>query len=124
MSKFEKFSDTNWLHVYGLSRKSVLDYFYISKFYDASSNNEIIRNERIPNYANLLNMTGLEFELDTANMDEPHLFVIKKQIRKSPETVELMECMSMDWLPLNNKLSISCFALYVVLALFCRLLHP
>lgn len=92
MSKFDKFVDMNWLHFNGLNRNNVLGYFYTSPFYDNSSNNEAIRGERIPNYAELLNKTGLEFELDTANIDEPHLYVIKKQIRKSLEKVELMEC--------------------------------
>lgn len=90
--KFDVFVNKDWLHLYGLNRKNVLNYFYTSQFYDSSSNNEAIRNDRIPNYASLLQKTGLEFELDNANIDEPHLYVIKKQIRRSPETVELLDC--------------------------------
>lgn len=40
---------------------------------------------------NLLLLTGIEYDLDLTFMEEPHLFVIKKQKRESKLKTELLE---------------------------------
>jgi hypothetical protein len=87
------FMDAAWLQTYGLSRDNVLDYFYLSPFYDLTSNNQTIRAQRVTTIY-LLNLIGLEFILESNNqlsLYEPTLFVIKKQYRKSSHHAEVLE---------------------------------
>lgn len=83
------FMDPAWLQTFGLSRENVLDYFYLSPFYDTNSNNQIIRAQRVEP-SHLLNMKGLEFIVEP-NSNEPVLFIIKKQNRKSIQHAEILE---------------------------------
>ena len=85
------FMDASWLQTYGLSRENVLDYFYISPFYDLNSNNQLLRAQRVDT-SHLLSMIGLEFVLDTNLLaHEPTLYLIKKQYRKSAHQVDILE---------------------------------
>jgi MED6 mediator sub complex component len=85
-----QFIDIQWLKMYGLGRNNVLDYFYTSPFFDLTSNNELIRTQGVqPEH--LINMTGLEYALDTDIPDQPNLFVIRKQYRESPRKVQLLD---------------------------------
>jgi mediator of RNA polymerase II transcription subunit 6 len=81
--------DAAWLQTYGLSRDNVLDYFYLSPFYDLTANNQTIRAQRVTSLY-LLNLIGLEFMVET-NPYEPTLFLIKKQYRKSSHHAEVLE---------------------------------
>jgi hypothetical protein len=85
------FMDAAWLQTYGLSRQNVLDYFYISPFYDLNSNNQLLRAQLVDT-SHLTSMVGLEFILDTNMLaHEPTLFLIKKQYRKSSHHVDILE---------------------------------
>lgn len=86
----KQFIDVKWLAVFGLNKENVLEYFYMSDFYDSRSNNEIIRNQGV-SVSHLSNMTGMEYSVDHENTKEPHLFVINKNLRRSPRDVELSE---------------------------------
>ncbi|KAK9793169.1 hypothetical protein WJX73_002041 [Symbiochloris irregularis] len=78
--------DPNWLAAFPLNDLSVLDYFALSPFYDKSCNNEELRRrgEGIERLAAL--PPGIEFKLQDAQ--PPHLFVIRKVLRKSPQSEE------------------------------------
>lgn len=83
-------SDILWLHHFGLNKDNALDYFQMSPFYDSKSNNQIIRTQSV-SHEFLKTMVGLEFALDTINICEPHLYVIRKQNRIDPNRVQLLE---------------------------------
>jgi hypothetical protein len=40
-----QYIDVMWLKTFGLSRHTILEYFYTSPFYDSKSNNQIIRTQ-------------------------------------------------------------------------------
>ncbi|XP_042481850.1 mediator of RNA polymerase II transcription subunit 6 isoform X2 [Macadamia integrifolia] len=84
------FRDQLWLNTYPLDRNLVFDYFALSPFYDWSCNNEQLRMRAIHplDIPNLSKMTGTEYML--SEVMEPHLFVIRKQKRDSPEKVTPM----------------------------------
>ncbi|KAF3780393.1 Mediator of RNA polymerase II transcription subunit 6 [Nymphaea thermarum] len=112
------FRDQLWLNTFPLDRNLVFDYFALSPFYDWSCNNEQLRMRSIhpldPSQLTLVpltpplhtlppiplppflyflltvlrNMTGTEYVL--SEVLEPHLFVIRKQKRDSPEKVTPM----------------------------------
>ncbi|KAF5184811.1 Mediator of rna polymerase ii transcription subunit [Thalictrum thalictroides] len=84
------FRDQLWLNSYPLDRNLVFDYFVLSPFYDWSCNNEQLRMRSIHplDVSNLSKMTGIEYMLN--EVMEPHLFVIRKQKRDSPEKVTPM----------------------------------
>lgn len=75
--------DSAWIP--HLNPKNILDYFCqkSNPFYDKASNNEIARMQRIMPEQMAL-MTGLEYIL--LHVQEPILYVIRKQNRISPET--------------------------------------
>ncbi|XP_055329540.1 mediator of RNA polymerase II transcription subunit 6-like [Paramacrobiotus metropolitanus] len=77
-------TDSAW--VPHLSAANVMDYFaqMSNPFYDPLCNNEQIRMQRL-GLENLKNMVGTEFVL--AYSQEPILYIIKKQERKSPVEV-------------------------------------
>ncbi|KAK8921446.1 Mediator of RNA polymerase II transcription subunit 6 [Platanthera zijinensis] len=79
------FRDQLWLNTYPLDRNLVFDYFALSPFYDWTCNNEQLRSRSIhPLDSSFLSkMTGNEYVLSEAM--EPHLFVIRKVKRESPE---------------------------------------
>ena len=90
MSVGTQYLDILWLKTFGLFSGNVLDYFYTSPFFDQSSNNQLIRTQGVkPEH--LINEVGIEYVLDEHNMSEPHLYVIKKQLRESPRKAELQE---------------------------------
>ncbi|KAJ7527269.1 hypothetical protein O6H91_16G045800 [Diphasiastrum complanatum] len=81
------FRDQLWLNTYPLDRSLVFDYFALSPFYDHICNNEQLRMRSIHplDMSHLSKMTGIEYILHEAQ--EPHLFVLRKQKRDSPEKV-------------------------------------
>ena len=90
-----QFIDITWLTTFGLSTENVLDYFYTSPFYEPSSNNEIIRTQGVST-AHLQQLTGLEYNVDISSSKEPHLYVIRKQLRRSKtntETIDVFYCL-------------------------------
>jgi len=82
------FVDVVYLKNFGLSSVNILDYFALSPFYDPMSNNEAIRTQGV-NISHLVNMVGLEFASEKSSY-EPSFFIIKKQIRLSPKTAEIL----------------------------------
>ncbi|CAM9588195.1 unnamed protein product [Ectocarpus fasciculatus] len=98
------FIDPVWLQQWGLGPQNALDYFALSPFYDKACNNEQCRMQGVKLPEGLLNLTGLEFmlvelppEMSFLPPGQPappgpqprRLFVIKKQVRKSPSSVEV-----------------------------------
>ncbi|CAM9139609.1 unnamed protein product [Scytosiphon promiscuus] len=98
------FIDPVWLQQWGLGPENVLDYFALSPFYNKACNNEQCRMQGVDPREGLLNLTGLEFMLEKlpqemsflqpgqsapAGPQPRRLFVIKKQVRKSPTSVEV-----------------------------------
>ncbi|CAK9174527.1 unnamed protein product [Ilex paraguariensis] len=81
------FRDQLWLNTYPLDRNLVFDYFALSPFYDLTCNNEQLRMRSIHplDLSHLSKMTGTEYML--SEVMEPHLFVLRKQKRDSPEKV-------------------------------------
>lgn len=90
MAKSTCFIDIIWLQNFGLRRETVMQYFYTSPFFDPSSNNSIMQTQGI-DLEHLKSMKGLEFVLDEEVREDPVLFVIKKQLRHSPTSSELLE---------------------------------
>ncbi|XP_052157851.1 mediator of RNA polymerase II transcription subunit 6 [Oryza glaberrima] len=84
------FRDQLWLNTYPLDRNLVFDYFALSPFYDLTCNNESLRSRQIHplDMSHLTKMTGMEYVL--SDVMEPHLFVIRKQRRESPEKSNAM----------------------------------
>ncbi|XP_055828041.1 mediator of RNA polymerase II transcription subunit 6 [Solanum dulcamara] len=84
------FRDQLWLNTYPLDRNLVFDYFALSPFYDWTCNNEQLRARAIHplDFSHISKMTGTEYTL--SEVMEPHLFVIRKQKRDSPEKVTPM----------------------------------
>ncbi|KAL0917724.1 hypothetical protein M5K25_012808 [Dendrobium thyrsiflorum] len=84
------FRDQLWLNTYPLDRNLVFDYFALSPFYDWSCNNEQLRSRSIHplDSSHLSKMTGNEYML--SEVMEPHLFVIRKVKRDSPEKTTAM----------------------------------
>ncbi|KAH7425086.1 hypothetical protein KP509_11G039300 [Ceratopteris richardii] len=81
------FRDQLWLNSFPLERGLVFDYFANSPFYDRSCNNEQLRMRSIHplDVSHLSKMTGIEYML--YEVQEPNLFVFRKQKRESPEKV-------------------------------------
>jgi mediator of RNA polymerase II transcription subunit 6 len=90
MSKTSCFIDVHWLQHFGLSKDTVMEYFYTSPFFDSTSNNSIIRQQGM-HLDHLRNMKGLEFIVDDDIKEEPILLVIRKQIRNTSTSVDLLE---------------------------------
>lgn len=90
-----QFIDITWLSTFGLRIDNVLDYFYTSPFYDPNCNNEIIRSQGLTS-EHLQALQGPEYAVDINCSQPPHLFVIRKQIRRSKlncDTVEIFYCL-------------------------------
>jgi len=90
-----QYIDITWLTTFGLSTENVLDYFYTSPFYDSKSNNEIIRTQGVST-THLQQLVGLEYCVDITSCKEPHLYVIRKQLRRSKgntETLDIFYCL-------------------------------
>ena len=78
--------DSAWIPILG--PHNVMDYFSerSNLFYDRTCNNEVLKMQRIGNSIEQLhNMVGLEYEL--LHVQEPILYVIRKQQRHSPQQV-------------------------------------
>jgi hypothetical protein len=76
--------DSTWIPI--LNTANVMDYFSerSNPFFDRTCNNEIVKMQRLaPDQ--LQNMTGLEYVL--LHVQEPILYVIRKQHRHSPQQV-------------------------------------
>ncbi|RDX77369.1 Mediator of RNA polymerase II transcription subunit 6, partial [Mucuna pruriens] len=84
------FRDQLWLNSFPLDRNLVFDYFALSPFYDWTCNNEQLRMRSVHplDPSQLSKMTGTEYTL--SEVMEPHLFVIRKQKRDSPDKVTPM----------------------------------
>ncbi|KAI3651855.1 hypothetical protein MP228_003158 [Amoeboaphelidium protococcarum] len=92
--KWQSFRDVAWLQTYGLGAVNALDYFATSQFYDPTCNNEVVKMQtKFNNLAEMgdmmIRMVGVEYVL--AHVQEPILYVIRKQKRKSEIEVELLE---------------------------------
>nr|SVE74455.1 EOG090X0E0D [Daphnia barbata] len=76
--------DSAWIPI--LNPTNVMDYFQstTNPFYDRTCNNEIVKMQRL-NMEHLSNLTGLEYML--LHVQEPILYVIRKQHRHSASTV-------------------------------------
>ncbi|KAH3859369.1 hypothetical protein DPMN_102089, partial [Dreissena polymorpha] len=76
--------DTAWIPV--LNPGNILDYFSerSNPFYDRQCNNELIKMQRL-SQDQLANMTGIEYVL--LHVQEPILYIIRKQYRQSPTQV-------------------------------------
>ncbi|KAJ1379102.1 mediator complex, subunit Med6 [Ochromonadaceae sp. CCMP2298] len=85
-----QYIDITWLTSFGLSSDNILDYFYTSPFYDHLTNNEIIRTQGV-SPSHLLEMTGMEYVFDPESSKLPHLFVIRKQHRRSRNNTEIKD---------------------------------
>ncbi|CAI0393285.1 unnamed protein product [Linum tenue] len=81
------FRDQLWLNTYPLDRNLIFDYFALSPFYDLRCNNEELRRRAIHplDISQLSTMKGYEYML--SEVMEPHMFVMRKQLRESPEKV-------------------------------------
>ena len=73
--------DSSWVPI--LNTNNVMDYFSDRRnpFYDATCNNEVLKMQRA-SLDQLANMTGIEYCL--LYVQEPILYVIRKQQRQSP----------------------------------------
>nr|CAG4650502.1 EOG090X0E0D [Sida crystallina] len=76
--------DSAWIPI--LNPSNVMDYFMerSNPFYDRTCNNEIVKMQRL-SMEQLNNMTGLEYML--LHVQEPILYVVRKQHRHSPAQV-------------------------------------
>lgn len=92
-----QYIDILWLKTFGINVENALDYFCCSPFYDVKANNEVLRAQGLSAYSpHLQTMTGLEFLLEKALTQEPHLFVFRKVNRvsaKSTETLQIFYCL-------------------------------
>jgi len=76
--------DPAWIPI--LNHTNVMDYFSerSNPFYNRQCNNEVIKMQRL-NPEQMINMTGLEYIL--LHMQEPILYIIRLQVRHSPNQV-------------------------------------
>lgn len=79
--------DSTWIPI--LNTSNVMDYFSqgSNPFFDRTCNNEIVKMQRL-NVDQLQNMTGLEYVL--LHVQEPILYVIRKQHRHSPQQATVL----------------------------------
>ena len=90
-----QYIDITWLTTFGLNTDNVLDYFYTSPFYETNCNNELIRSQGV-SILHLSSLVGLEYNVDLQSTKEPHLYVIRKQYRRSKtatETRDIFYCL-------------------------------
>lgn len=84
---------TAWLEQYPLNKSTVLDYFKHSDFYDRSCNNEVLamqqQQQHLYDPSRIRMMRGIEYEVDNS-IPSPTYFLIRKQLRKSPEDVQVL----------------------------------
>jgi mediator of RNA polymerase II transcription subunit 6 len=85
-----QYIDITWLTTFGLRIDNVLEYFYTSPFYDPNCNNEIVRTQGLSS-VHLQGVVGTEYAVDLQCSQPPHLFVIRKQERRSRTAVEALE---------------------------------
>lgn len=85
-----QYIDITWLATFGLRHDNVLEYFYTSPFYDPICNNEAVRTQGLSS-DHLQGLTGLEYVVDLQSSKEPHLYVIRKQFRRSKQSAETLE---------------------------------
>ncbi|EDV23698.1 uncharacterized protein TRIADDRAFT_16220, partial [Trichoplax adhaerens] len=76
--------DSNWIP--NLTPDNVLDYFSqrSNPFYDRTCNNEVIKMQRLE-ASRLKSLTGIEYDL--IHVQDPILYIIRKQHRHSPTEV-------------------------------------
>ena len=80
------FRDAAYLQRNVLSLHNVLDYFALSEFYDRTCNNALCVMQRV-DLSQMVNMTGVEYVVFHAH-EPSSLFVVRKQLRSSPELAE------------------------------------
>ena len=83
---FVSWCDSAWIPV--LSQANVMDYFTerTNPFYDRTCNNEVLKMQKLGVLdAQLTSMQGTEYCL--LHVQEPILYVIRKQLRHSPTQV-------------------------------------
>jgi mediator of RNA polymerase II transcription subunit 6 len=84
------FKDSAWIQTFGLNVATALDYFSTSQFYDRTCNNEVLKMQTKFNNLEEMNMelsrmVGIEYVV--AHMQEPILYIIRKQRRVDLHTV-------------------------------------
>ncbi len=90
-----RWSNPEWIQVYGLRSDNVLDYFAESPFFDRTSNNQVLKMQtqysehlqgrQLDLNAELQNMKGIEFNVIYAR--DPDFWVIRKQMRLGRDEV-------------------------------------
>ncbi|KAI6660510.1 hypothetical protein LOD99_14094 [Oopsacas minuta] len=77
-------SDSTKRHL--LNQHTILEYFCqkSNPFYDSTCNNEVCKMQR-QDMSYTKNMTGVEYDL--LHMQDPYLFIIRKQYRESPSSI-------------------------------------
>mmetsp|Transcript_2460 Transcript_2460/g.4478 ORF Transcript_2460/g.4478 Transcript_2460/m.4478 type:complete len:219 (+) Transcript_2460:88-744(+) len=83
------FIDPVFLQQFALTRENALEYFSRSPFYDPVSNNETLRMQGT-SMSHLQGMTGVEFALDERAGKDGRLFLIRKQRRSGPSSVQVL----------------------------------
>ena len=93
------FKDINWLNVTGglRSPSQVLEYFYLSPFYDKTSDNEALRLQGVVNvgYEHLLDLRGTQY-ICNETVNDSHdsnirLYVVKKIRRNSARNYDVLD---------------------------------
>jgi len=81
-----QWSDKRWLSYLSLNATTALDYFSLSPFYDAASNNELVKMQRLDPAALLPTMTGVEYAVEAVPPDrEPcRIYIVHKVFRTGP----------------------------------------
>ena len=85
------FSSVGWIQAFGpLSAHNILEYFYLSPFYETDSNNEELRVQGATRLDYLDDKTGVQFVYER-NEKEPLLFIVKKIWRSSRSQFEVLD---------------------------------
>eukprot|EP00899_Mesostigma_viride_P013295 jgi/Mesvir1/21967/Mv08206-RA.1 len=82
------FSDPIWLQTFPLNSGTVLDYFALSPFYDATCNNEKLRSQML-DISHLPKM-GVGVEYIVHHAIEPHMYILHKLSRQTESKVSLI----------------------------------
>jgi len=86
-----QWSDKRWLSYLSLNATTALDYFSLSPFYDAASNNELVKMQRLDPAALLPTMTGVEYAVEAVPPDrEPaRIYIVHKVFRTGPGAADV-----------------------------------
>jgi len=88
------FNDPSFLSFFGLTSTNILEYFYLSPFYDPNCDNQGLRMQGA-SLENLKNMKGIQYEY-VPSEHEPKMFKVKRVRRDGPDlttTLEVYYCL-------------------------------